>query len=62
MCTCRIECEEISLADGSTVFVCVTCETWAETSDGRLVAMATRRVARRPPGRARRKARRLATR
>jgi hypothetical protein len=62
MCTCRIECEEVRLADGSTVFVCVTCETYAETADGRLVAMADRRLTRRSPARARQKARRVATR
>jgi hypothetical protein len=47
ICTCRIECEEIRLADGSTVFVCVACDSYAETLDGRLAVMEERRLTRR---------------
>ena len=47
ICTCRIECEEVRLADGSAVFVCVTCESYAETHDGRLVAMQEQHLGRR---------------
>jgi hypothetical protein len=49
MCTCRIECEEIKLADGSSVIVCVTCETYAERLDGRLAVMEERHLTRRRP-------------
>lgn len=47
ICTCRIECEEIRLADGSAVFVCVTCDSYAETLEGRLVVMEERRLTQR---------------
>lgn len=47
ICTCRLQCEEIGLADGSTVFVCVACDAYAETPEGRLVAMADKRLPRR---------------
>ena len=43
----RIECEEITLADGSTVFVCVTCETWAEAHHARPLTMMRKPLARR---------------
>ena len=61
ICTCRIECEEIRLADGSTVFVCVTCDSYAETLDGRLAVMEVKRLARRRP-KARQKSQRAASR
>jgi hypothetical protein len=40
-CACRIECERIELADGSTLLMCVGCETYAEGSSyrGRLVRL-----------------------
>ena len=49
ICTCRIECEEIKLADGSTVFVCVECDAYAETFEGRLVTMEEKQLRRGTP-------------
>ena len=49
ICTCRIECEEIRLADGSSVFVCVECASYAETLEGRLVTMEEKRLRRPTP-------------
>ncbi len=49
ICVCRIECEEITLADGSTVIVCVECDSYAETADGRLAIMEHRHLTRRKP-------------
>jgi hypothetical protein len=39
VCNCRLECEQIELADGTSLLLCVGCETYAERADhrGRLV-------------------------
>jgi hypothetical protein len=49
ICSCRLECEEIELADGNTVYACVECASYAEHYEARLAVMEEKPLTRRRP-------------